>query len=68
MRLWSGGGPELTAKKEFLRHPWCKKSDFIQAQGQDRWAERAARGVVQSDWLYTMELGEVKAKDLPEGL
>ena len=34
-----------------------------------REAERAGTGIVKSDWLYTMELGEVKSKGrLPEGL
>ena len=36
-----------------------QKGDLVKAWGQDLWAEGAAQGVVRSDWLYTIELGEV---------
>ena len=49
------------AKKEFLKTSLVQKGDFIKAQGQDLWAGRAALGTMRRDWLYTMELGEVKS-------
>ena len=45
MGFWSDGGLEPMAKKEFLRHIWSKKGDFIKALEQDLWAERAALGL-----------------------
>ena len=36
------GGSELTAKKEVLKTSLVQKGDFIEAWGQDLWAERAA--------------------------
>ena len=37
--LSGGGGPELTAEKEFLRRLWCKKVILLKAWGQDPWAQ-----------------------------
>ena len=39
------GSLELMAKKEFLKMSLVQKGDFIKAQGQDPWAERAALGL-----------------------
>ena len=39
--MWKCWGSEPMAKKEFLR----QKGDFIIAQGQDLWTERAALGL-----------------------
>ena len=57
MGFWSGGGPESTAKKEFLRRLWRKKVILLK--------HGDCTGVVKSVWLYTMELGEVKTKGRP---
>ena len=38
------GGLELTAKKGFLKTSLVQKNDFIKAQRQVPWAERAALG------------------------
>ena len=65
MKFWGDGGfLELTAKKEFLKMSLVQKGDFIKAQGLDLWAERAALGLwrITGNWLYTMDLGEVKSK------
>ena len=47
MGFWGviGGGLELTVKKEFLKKSLVQKGEFIKAQGQDLWAERAALGL-----------------------
>ena len=47
MKFWGDGGlwgPEMTAKKEFLKTSLVQKGDFIKAWGQDPWAGRAALG------------------------
>ena len=68
MGFWSSGGPELMAKKEFLRCLWCKKGVLLK-HGDRAMGRKICNGVVKSDWLYTMELGEVNAKQMPpEGL
>ena len=60
--FWSDGGPDLMAKKEFLRHLWCKKGDFIRAGDRNCGQEGL-------HCLYLMELGEVRSKGRPpEGL
>ena len=50
LKKWSS---ELVAKKEFLRHFWCK-SGFIKAWRQDPWVERAALGLWQvTDYILS---------------
>ena len=47
----------------------AKKGDFIEALGTGLLGRKSCIGVFKSDWLSTMELGEVEAKERPpEGL
>ena len=39
---WGSWGPEPVAKQEFLKTSLVQKGDFIEAWGQDPWAEKAA--------------------------
>ena len=47
MGFWSGGSPELMAKKEILRHLWCQKvillkqGDRIRGQEELHWAVKS---------------------------
>lgn len=49
------------AKKEFLRHFWCKKV-FLLQHGDRTHGQKSCAGVVRSRRLYTLELGEAEAK------
>ena len=53
---------ELTAKKEFLKMSLVQKGDFIKAQGQDLWVERAALGLCRVTAYILCSLGGSKAK------
>ena len=46
-----------------------QKGDFIKSPGTGPIDRKSCTGVVKSDWLDTMDLGEIKAKGRPgEGL
>lgn len=63
-----GWGLEPMAKKEFSRHLWCKKVNLLKHRARPV-GRKGCTGVMKSDWLYTMELGEAKARGRPpEGL
>ena len=54
MGFWGvGGGSEPTAKKEFF------KTSLVQKKSVGR---KSCPGVVHSDCLYTVEVGEVKSR------
>ena len=48
-------------RKNSQRHLWCKKGDFMKAQGQDSWAQRAARDHEERLVIY-YEVWEVKPR------
>ena len=50
--------------KEFLRCLWHKKMILLK-HGDRILGRKSCNGVVRSDWLYSMELGQVKAKGRP---
>ena len=62
MRFWGDRGLEPTAKKEFLKTSLGQKGDFIKSKGTGPVGRKSCTGVVKSDWLYTLELGEVKSR------
>ena len=54
--------------QEFFRCLWCKIVILLK-HGTGPVGRKGCTGVAKSDWLYTMELGEAKAKWRPsEGL
>ena len=61
MGFWNGRGSELTARKEFLRLLQHKKVILLK-YGDRPMVIKSCTGVVKSDWLYTMELGEIKSR------
>ena len=60
MRFWGDGSSELTAKNS-SRHLWCQKVILLKHRAGPM-GRKSCTGVVKSDWLYTMELGEVKSR------
>ena len=62
MGFWSGGDPELTAKKDILRHLWYKKVVLLKHGCRARGQKELPWGL---DWLRTVELEEVKSKGKP---
>ena len=67
MGFWGDGGLEPMAKEEFLRYLWCKKDNFIKAQGQNLWAGRAAWDHEERLVIYLgLGGGKVKRK-IPKG-
>ena len=49
------------AKKEFLKMSLVQKGDFIKA-GTGPVGPKNCPGTMRRDWLYTLELGEIRSR------
>ena len=58
---WWGSGADC--QERILERSLVYKGDFIKARGP--LGRKSYTGVGESDWLYTLELGEVKVKRRP---
>ena len=50
------------ARKEFLRHLWCKKVILLYSTGTGPVGKKSCLGAVKSHWSYTKELEEVRTQ------